>query len=524
MNKLSPSTRKPIIFLYGPSGSGKSTVGRHLADNLNLPFIDLDLAIEASSGLTIPHIFETEGEDGFRARESQALQEAIAAGDQVIALGGGALTVAANRTLAESNGRVILLSAAPETLIERVNRDSIDRPLASGEAGARFRALLTKRNEHYASFPDRIDTSNKSPQDTAWDIQVRLGTFHIKGMSSTKHPGYDVRVAAGSLDSIGELLIARGLRGPVAVVTDENVAPFYLEHVLASLAGAGYPANGITIPAGEVHKTLETVSNIWEGFSQTGIERGSTVIALGGGVVGDLTGFAAATWLRGVPWVGVPTSLLAMVDASLGGKTGADLPQGKNLIGAFHPPRLVLADPDVLASLPEVEMVNGMAEAIKHGIIDDPELLELCLPPSKITDLASLVRRAMAVKVRVIEVDPYEKGLRMSLNLGHTVGHGVELASGFRLKHGEAVAIGTVAEARMAERADLAVHGLADKIAAVFQSVGLPTEIPPDLDMARVREIMMRDKKKTSGVLRFALPVAVGQVKVGVVIDDWQIE
>ena len=182
----------------------------------------------------------------------------------------------------------------------------------------------------------------------------------------------------------------------------------------------------------------------------------------------------------------------------MGGKTGFDLPQGKNLVGAFYPPRLVLADPDMLATLPEVEFINGMAEVIKHGVITDPELFEMCKALKNLSDLPGLVSRAMAVKVKIIEEDPYEQGIRAALNLGHTVGHGVELVSGFQIKHGEAVAIGMMAEARMSEQIGLAKAGLAEKIAAVLQAVGLPTEIPEGLNRDEIAAAMTRDKKKVA--------------------------
>jgi 3-dehydroquinate synthetase len=210
-----------------------------------------------------------------------------------------------------------------------------------------------------------------------------------------------------------------------------------------------------------------------------------------------------------------------MVDASMGGKTGFDLPQGKNLVGAFHPPRLVLADPDVLATLPQVEFINGMAEVVKHGVIADPGLFEICGNRTNLEDLSGLVSRAMAVKVKFIEEDPYEQGIRAALNLGHTVGHGVELASGFKLRHGEAVAIGMVVEARMAEQVGLAEAGLADEIEAILKIVGLPTEISPELDRNQIIAAMTRDKKKAGGAVKFALPAAIGDVSVGIVIEDW---
>ncbi len=476
---------------------------------------------KTQSALQIPEIFASEGEVGFREREHQALGEVLTPEEKVISLGGGVLTILENRELAEAHGRVVMLNAPPETLLTRLRDDSIERPLLNGGAAAKLRSLLARRGEHYASFPLQIDTDGKTPAEIAWEIQVLLGMFRVKGMESRKHPAYDVRVQPGGIDHLGELLQARGLPGPVAVVTDENVGVAYLSRVIVSLTNSGFVARGVTIPAGEQHKTLETVSQLWEAFSSAKIERGSTVIALGGGVVGDLTGYAASAWLRGVPWVTVPTSLLAMVDASMGGKTGFDLPQGKNLVGAFHPPRLVLADPEVLATLPEVELINGMAEVVKHGVIADAGLFEMCGVRGAGCGTA-VVSRAMAVKVKIIEEDPYEKDVRQALNIGHTVGHGVELASGFRIKHGEAVAIGMVSEARMAERIGVAEAGLADEITAVCRAVGLPTEIPADIDRDTIAAAMTRDKKKAGGVVKFALPKAVGDVQVGIEVEGWK--
>ena len=240
----------------------------------------------------------------------------------------------------------------------------------------------------------------------------------------------------------------------------------------------------------------------------------------------DMAGFAASTYLRGLAWVVVPTSLLGMVDASLGGKTGIDLPQGKNLVGAFHAPVLVLADPQVLATLPVEELRSGLAETVKHGILADPRLLDCCAALTNLEDaqelaekLPEIVRRGMAVKVQVIEEDPYEQNRRAALNLGHTVGHAIELASGFRLRHGEAVAIGMVVEARMAEEMDLAEPGLSNKIAGWLANLGLPTRIPAGLDPEVIMRAMELDKKRRGSKVRFALPVSVGQVKVGVEVD-----
>jgi 3-dehydroquinate synthetase len=245
------------------------------------------------------------------------------------------------------------------------------------------------------------------------------------------------------------------------------------------------------------------------------------VVTLGGGVVSDLAGFAAATYLRGIRWMALPTSLLAMVDAALGGKTGADLPDGKNLIGAFHPPRLILADPRALETLPEVERVNGMAEALKHGVIADPRLFEICAGGWDAVRASwdELLRRAIAVKVAIVREDPTEQGRRAALNLGHSIGHAIETASAYRLRHGEAVAIGMVAEARLAERIGLAGPGLAAQIAAALSGLGLPIRAPDDLDRAATERAFLVDKKRLDGKVRFALPAAIGDVRVGVQVE-----
>jgi len=239
-------------------------------------------------------------------------------------------------------------------------------------------------------------------------------------------------------------------------------------------------------------------------------------------MVSDVVGFAAATYLRGINWVALPTTLLAMVDASLGGKTGVDLPEGKNLVGAFHPPRLVLADPTTLESLPQVELRAGMAEVVKAGLIGDEHLFDLCAQgwQALYQHWDEVISRAMAVKIAVIEQDPYEKGQRAVLNLGHTVGHAVELASGFQLRHGEAVAIGLAIEARLAHHLGIAQEGLAEKIEQVLQGLGLPTKIPESLDRRALCRAMGVDKKRASGQLRFALPVRVGEVQAGVEVAD----
>jgi shikimate kinase / 3-dehydroquinate synthase len=508
------------IFLYGPPASGKSTVGRLLAKNLNLPFVDLDDRTKQAAGMDIPRVMAERGEAGFRELETAEFERLRVESDSVVALGGGTLMRGENRSCAESAGEIIYMDAGPGTLHQHLANDTISRPLLEGDLPEKLAVLLAGRAAHYASFPTRIAVDGRTPEQIAWQIQVTLGRFNLRGMGA----GYDAVVRTGGIDSLGILLQAHGTQNPI-IVTDINVAKLHAEHVLDSLRRSQYKPDLLSIPAGESSKTLDTITGLWRGFLEAGLDRSSTIVALGGGVVGDLAGFAAATFMRGVDWVAVPTTLLSMVDASLGGKTGFDLPEGKNLIGSFHPPRLVMADPQVLNTLPEAELRSGLAEVVKHGIIADPDLFDLCAHgfDAALNNLPQIVKHAIAVKIRIIEDDPYEKGSRASLNLGHTLGHAVESVSGYRLRHGEAVAIGMVAEAKLAEYLSIAGRGLSARIARVLLALGLPTQIPKDLAKENLIRAMQVDKKKAAGVVRFALPMEIGRVQVNVEVKDLEL-
>jgi shikimate kinase/3-dehydroquinate synthase len=518
-----------LFFLYGPPGSGKTTMGKILAARLDLPFVDLDARIVEQAGHPIPTIFATEGEAAFRAREAASLRQVVTEGRGVVALGGGALLAPANRALAEAHGHVLCLDASLETLEARVALAPGARPLLADKQTATPPAtlappprsladLLAKRATHYASFAQRLRNEDGCTEKSADAAQIALGAFRVTGMGAP----YPVRVGPGWLDGLHHMCQSQRWTGRAIVVGDTNTLLAYGARAAAQLTQVGLEAHTVAIPAGEATKTIHTVQQIWQAFLDARIERGDFVLALGGGVVGDLTGFAASTWLRGVPWVGLPTSLLAMVDSSLGGKTGADLPQGKNLIGAFHSPSLILADTGTLSTLPDDEFRAGLAEVVKHGLLADPELFDLCaegFTRLRADISGEFVSRAMAVKIQTIQQDPYEKGIRAALNLGHTIGHGIEMASGFSLRHGEAVAIGMVAEARVSERMGLAHHGLADLLIGVLKGIGLPTEIPATLDRHQVREAIHLDKKRAGGVVRFALPIRIGEVRTGMAVD-----
>jgi len=325
---------------------------------------------------------------------------------------------------------------------------------------------------------------------------------------------YDIVIAEGAIAQIADWAADFGLTSRTAVITDSVVAPLYG----VALAQALPDAVLITMPAGEQHKTLSTVVDLYRQLVTAGIDRYSTIAALGGGVVGDVAGFAAATYLRGIRFVQLPTSLLAMVDSSVGGKVGVDLPEGKNLVGAFKQPDAVLIDPVVLVTLPVIERACGCAEILKHGLLADPGLLDAvtalaALPDPAPADFVPVIRRAVAVKAAVVQHDPYEQNIRAHLNLGHTFGHAIEQVSGYAWRHGEAVGVGLVAAARLSHTLAMIPAALADQVEALVRAVGLPTRIG-SLDAAAIYAAMATDKKWRAGKSRFVLLRGIGQPEI----------
>ena len=338
---------------------------------------------------------------------------------------------------------------------------------------------------------------------------------------------YDVVISAGGIDHLGNELRRLGIREhtKILVVSNVDVATPYGSRCLTSLEQAGFQATLLTIPAGEEQKTLTTFSTILDAAKDEGLERQSLMLALGGGIVGDMTGFAAACWLRGIAVIQVPTTLLAMVDAAIGGKTGVNHPGGKNLIGAFHQPRLVLIDPDTLQTLPTREFRAGLAEVIKYGVIGDSELFELLERsvsfdnPLSISSelLATMLERSAQAKALVVAADEKEGGQRAILNYGHTFGHVVETLTGYGTwLHGEAVAIGMVAVAALAVQRGVMAQTDAERQTRLIQSAGLPSQWP-DLDPDCVLKTLQGDKKVRDGRLRFVLPSSIGVVSI---VDD----
>lgn len=331
--------------------------------------------------------------------------------------------------------------------------------------------------------------------------------------------GYDITVVPGALARVAEVVREVAPAHRYALVTDSNVAPLHAAGV-ASQFGADSMLT-CTIPAGEQFKTRDTWTWLTDRMLESGMGRDSTVIALGGGVVCDLAGFVAATFMRGVPVVHIPTTLLAMIDASIGGKTGVDTHTGKNMVGAFHRPAAVLIDPQVLATLPLAELKSGLAEAFKHAVVADPDYFRyLALeapglvhggsPGGDFSVPEHVIQESVRIKAGVVAADEREKGARKTLNFGHTVGHAIELLSGFSLRHGEAVAVGMVLETRAGELCGITEPGTADSLAGALAAAGLPTTRPVGPSALQILEVMARDKKNRHGVTEYAVPSRIG--------------
>jgi 3-dehydroquinate synthase len=338
---------------------------------------------------------------------------------------------------------------------------------------------------------------------------------------------YPIHVGAGILERTGELLQQAGLHGRVALVSNPTVAQLYLDPVHDALAHAGFEVTPVLVPDGEEHKNLKSLDTIYDRLIGARFERKSCVLALGGGVIGDLAGFAAATYLRGVPYVQVPTTLLAQVDSSVGGKTGVNHAGGKNLIGAFYQPKLVLIDIAVLNTLPRRELAAGLAEVIKYGIIEDPELFQLL--EQRLEDLIGLDRGLLtkiiatscAIKARVVEADEREEDYRAVLNFGHTIGHALEATTGYRqLLHGEAVGVGMVKAAALSVRQGLCDSRSFNRVTALVKRARLPTEIPPQISMQSLIQAMEIDKKVAGGRVRFVMCEGIGKTRFHWIAPD----
>jgi shikimate kinase / 3-dehydroquinate synthase len=513
---------KPNIILTGFMATGKTTVGKLLADQLGYEFVDTDVLIVERSGQSVAEIFREKGEKAFREMEAAVARELGEKEGLVVSTGGGLMLDPANAASLGKRGRVFCLLATPEEILDRVAKEThVKRPLLEvPNPMARIVELLRQREESYGRF-SQMETSATSPDEVT---QKLIGIFQANPDLRMPITASDVRyefiVGGGILPFVSQLA---AIRGPVTIITDSNIGPLYTE-------SCGHSDHVISVAPGQRYKTLDTVRNICEELVEKGFDRSTTIIALGGSVISGLAGFVAATYMRGIDCVQCPTSLLAMADTSIGGKAGINLPQGKNLIGAFKQPKAVVVDVATLQSLSPREFASGMAEVIKQSLIGDPNLFreiengawihKTGEPQPRLAELQALVARAIQVKINIIQEDPFDRGRRTLLNLGHTFAHAIEIVSDHAIRHGEAVAMGLVTAANLSARLGHCSVKLQHRIETALEASALPNRIPSDVQPDRLLKVMAADKKKKAGRLRFVLLRDVGDAFVTDAVDQ----
>jgi shikimate kinase/3-dehydroquinate synthase len=532
-----PHPKNNNIFLVGLMGAGKTTIGRLLARKLNRRFVDADHEIEARTGATIPWIFEIEGEACFRRREADVIRDLSAQQGLVLATGGGAVLDPKSRALLAERGTVIYLRASIGSILQRTAHDKNRPLLQTADPRGKLEQLWTERDPLYREIADLvIDTGRPNVQSMVQTILDQLAAqenararkhartamneqAHITLNVELGERSYPIEIGAGLLDDAA--LLARHIGGhKVAIVTNTTVAPLYLDKVAGHLRAAGRDVLEIILPDGEEHKNWQSLNLVYDALLQHKCDRKTTLVALGGGVIGDLTGFAASSYMRGVPFVQIPTTLLAQVDSSVGGKTGINHPLGKNMIGAFYQPRAVIADTATLATLPARELSAGLAEVIKHGAILDADFfdwIEANIEPLIARDRHAIgyaIARSCEIKSDVVRKDEREGGLRAVLNFGHTFGHAIENGLGYGAwLHGEAVGCGMVMAADMSARLGLIEPSAVERVRALVRAAGLPA-VAPDLGEARWIELMEVDKKNEGGEIRFILLKPLGSPSI----------
>lgn len=531
---------RPIVMV-GMMGSGKTAIGRRLAHKLGLNFVDSDHEIEAAHRLSVSEIFASHGEAYFRDGERRVLARLIGEGQRVIATGGGAFVHPQTRALIRDHALSIWLKADLDVLMRRVRRRPTRPLLQNADPEAVMRRLMEERYPLYAEADLQIQ-SHDAPHETIIEEILAALERHLEKQGNTTSPmtaapppaatrihvelgprSYDILIGPDLIGQAGERLAQLAPGAKAFIVTDGNVGPLWLAPLQASLDAAGVTHGEIVLPAGEATKDYAHFQQLCEAALEARMERGDFIVALGGGVIGDLAGFAAASIRRGMGFVQIPTTLLSQVDSSVGGKTGINSGHGKNLIGAFHQPSLVLADTSSLATLPRREFAAGYAEVVKYGLIDRPDFFAwLESHWSGVFERGPELEHAIAVscesKAAVVARDEKEQGDRALLNLGHTFGHALEKLVGYdsaRLVHGEGVAIGMACAFRFSAWKGLCPKEAATRVEAHLRAVGLPTRIGSihglNADANAIVEAMRQDKKVRRGALTFILARDIGE-------------
>ena len=528
------------IFLIGFSGTGKSAVGRSVARLLGWAFADADELIVERADKSIDCIFADDGEPAFRRLERDIIAEMATRERVVISTGAGSVMHDDSLGTMLASGLVVALEAHPETIYKRLSSiaeedgaEAMVRPMlrsgGSDDPLGRIESLKRERQWAYALAHWTVTTDGMSAEQAAHEVVRawrKLGAAQtwrddpdLAATVTVEQGAYPVFVGWGTLEQqLGQRLVESGFTGRAHIICDTNVVHPYGRAAQRSLHAADIEMGLFTFPAGEASKSLETATVLYEWLAEHRVERGDVIVAVGGGVVGDLAGYVAATFLRGIKLVQVPTSLTAMVDSSIGGKTAVDLPVAKNMVGAFHHPMMVLADVSALKTLPERALREGWAEAIKHGFALEAPLVDfyeqhaealLSLDPELTTEA---VARNAAVKARIVTEDEREtSGRRMLLNYGHTIGHGVEAAAGYdAYLHGEAVAIGMTGAARLGMMEGVTSAEIVEHQASLIARFGLPSSYAGVAPEAII-QAMSRDKKTTAGQVSWVFLEEVGR-------------
>ena len=525
------------LVLVGMMGAGKTSTGRRLATRLGLPFFDADHEIELAHKLSIPEIMSSYGEAYFRDGERRVMARLLDGPTCVLATGGGAYMNAETRDAIRTKAISIWLRAEPDVLMKRVRRKPLRPLLRTADPEATLRALVDTRYPIYAQADVTVDT-DETAHDSVIETVIATVHRHLLEHSTVPTPAkapvsrvpvclgdrsYDILVGPGLIEEAGQHVSALAAGSACMIVTDTHVATNHLAALQRSLDAAAIRHEAIIVPAGESSKGWREFERVCDAILAGRLERGDLVLALGGGVVGDLAGFAAASVRRGMRLVQIPTSLLAQVDSSVGGKTGINSSHGKNLVGSFHQPSLVLADTAALATLPEREFRAGYAEVVKYGLIsDEPFFNRLETDWHAIFEGGSerdaAIAHCCAMKADVVQRDETEQGDRALLNLGHTFAHAFERLVGYdgaRLVHGEAVAIGLACAFRFSTRQGLCPGQDTQRVIAHLRMVGLPTHIADipgfEDDAVTILEAMRQDKKVRRGALTFILANGIGQ-------------
>jgi 3-dehydroquinate synthase len=514
------------LFLVGPPGIGKSTLAPILAAELAAAVVEIDRVVESRTGRSNRDVIDKDGMDRFRTLETSVLDGLVATPAWIVVdTGGGTPLRSANRERMRELGLIVGLRGTLERITAGIAATLEKRQTMTFTPAERAHHALSdpERRAAYTDVDVTFDVGDASAEETARAIVSWLGATRGLRIDVGVEKTYPVVIRAGLIDHLGAYLSERGWSGRVALVTERNAGRTLAARAARSLRSVGLVVATVAAPSGERAKALPVIEKLWRDFARAGIGRDDGVVALGGGAVGDAAGFAAATYLRGVKVAQVPTTLLAMVDAAIGGKTAIDIAAGKNLVGAFHQPDAVLADVGALATLPARQRSSGLAEVIKSSFLVDQESVdhvERAIPGilrGETGPTLTAVTLAAEVKASVVTADPTEKGLRALLNFGHTMGHAYETAGGYRKTHGEAVAIGLVFACALAEQLDLASAELRADVERLLASARLPIR-------ARIPNaawgLLQRDKKARAGKVRWILPRRVGQFSEVTDVED----